>query len=160
MRYAFGVRALGIDYGTRRIGLALSDSTGVIARPWKAIPRHGNAIQVAAELVKEIDRLRQKADGLAAIVLGFPRRLSGEPGEHTTTVKAIAAQLRRTVEIPVVLQDERLSSREAESRLSLTHKDWRKRKPMLDAAAAAVILQDYLDSLERVANGAPVRADE
>ena len=64
-------------------------------------------------------------------------------------VDAIAAALRRSLDIPIVLQDERLSSREAETALARREKDWRKRKPLLDAASAAVILQDYLDARAR-----------
>jgi putative Holliday junction resolvase len=80
------------------------------------------------------------------IVVGFPRRLNGEWTEQTANVQAVADRLRTIVPVPVVLQDERLSSHEADARLALREKDWRKRKALLDAASAAVILQDYLDS--------------
>ena len=63
----------------------------------------------------------------------------------TPRVAAFADALGRATSLPIVLQDERLTSREAESRLATTDKDWRSRKTRLDAAAAAVILQDYLD---------------
>jgi putative holliday junction resolvase len=143
------MRALGVDYGRRRIGLALSDATGLLARPWKTIERVGDARQVAATLAAEVTRLRGEEDGLAAIVLGYPRRLSGEPNDQTPVVEALLEQLRMLVDLPLVLQDERLSSREAESVLARREKDWRKRKVLLDAAAAAVILQDYLDAAPR-----------
>jgi len=143
------MRALAVDYGRKRIGLAISDATGLLARPWKAIPSRGGATLVAADLVREIDMLREEADGLAAVVLGFPRRLSGEANELTAVVQALAVELRGRLDVPVVLQDERLSSREAEALLSRRIKDWRARKPMLDAASAAVILQDYLDGCPR-----------
>ncbi|CAN5408218.1 MAG: Holliday junction resolvase RuvX [Acidobacteria bacterium] len=143
------MRALGVDYGRRRIGLALSDATGLLARPWKTLARVGDARQVAATLAGEVTRLRSEDDGLAAIVLGYPRRLSGEPNDQTAVVEALLEQLRTLVDVPLVLQDERLSSREAESLLARREKDWRKRKVMLDAAAAAVILQDYLDAVPR-----------
>jgi putative holliday junction resolvase len=143
------VRALGVDYGRKRIGLALSDATGMLARPWKTIARAGNARQVAAALARETATLAAEPDGLAAIVIGWPRRLSGEPTELTAAVEALAAQLRQLTDISVVLQDERLTSREAESILAATEKDWRKRKPLVDAAAAAIILQDYLDAHPR-----------
>ena len=139
------MRVLGIDYGRRRIGLALSDATGMLARPWKTIPRVGNTVQVAAALAGEALALGREDDGLAAVVLGYPRRLSGEASEQTPAVEMLAAQLRRVLEVPLVLQDERLSSHEAEQLLARREKDWRKRKPLLDATAAAVILQDYLD---------------
>lgn len=139
------MRALGIDYGRRRIGLALSDATGMLARPWKAIARTGNPAQVAAVLAREVSALKDESDGLAAVVIGLPRRLNGEPNEQTPAVEALASELRRVLDVPLVLQDERLSSHEAESLLARSEKDWRKRKPLLDATAAAVILQDYLD---------------
>jgi putative Holliday junction resolvase len=141
------MRVLGIDYGRRRIGLALSDASGLLARPWKAIAGHTKLGRVADALAAEIQRLRAEDDGLEAVVLGWPRRLSGENTTDTATVEALAEALRARIAIPVVLQDERLSSHEAEEALARKIKDWRKRKPLLDAASAAVILQDYLDSV-------------
>jgi putative Holliday junction resolvase len=140
------MRVLGIDYGQRRIGLALSDPTGMLARPWKTIARTGNPSQVAVTLAGEIAALQGDPDGLAAAVLGFPRRLNGEEHEQSRMVRLLATHLQRAIDVPIHLQDERLSSREAEARLARTEKDWRKRKAALDAASAAVILQDYLDS--------------
>jgi len=139
------VRALGIDYGNRRIGLALSDATGLLARPWKTIRREGNPGQVAAALGAEIAALSAEHDGLGAIVLGLPRRLNGEEHEQTRAVRVVAAEIRKVTSVPLHLQDERLSSHEADQQLARREKDWRKRKAALDAAAAAVILQDYLD---------------
>lgn len=140
------MRVLGIDYGQRRIGLALSDATGLLARPWKTITRQSSPARVADVLAGEVLRLQAEDDGLDAVVLGLPRRLNGSPSDQTEDVEKLAASLRTRIPLPVVLQDERLSSREAESLLARRIKDWRKRKPLLDAAAAAVILQDYLDS--------------
>lgn len=147
--YSLAVRALGIDYGTRRIGLALSDATGLLARPWKTIAVSGGPARVAAVLAAEVRALSEEQDGLAAIALGYPRKLNGSPTDQTAAVEAVAAALRSSIDIPVVLQDERLSSREAESDLARRHKDWRKRKQLLDSAAAAIILQDYLDERAR-----------
>lgn len=143
------MRVLGVDYGQKRIGLALSDATGLLARPWKTMTRIGNAEQVARALAGEVTALRAEPDGLGAVVLGWPKRLSGAAHEQTHAVEALAAILRRSCDLPVVLQDERLSTREAESVLAAREPDWRKRKPLLDAMAAAVILQNYLDSLPR-----------
>jgi putative holliday junction resolvase len=140
------MRLLGIDYGRKRVGLALSDATGMLARPWKTIVVRGGPTQLASDIAQEIARLRGESDGLDAVVMGLPRRLSGEATEQTAAVEGLAAQLRTLVDLPLVLQDERLSSREAESLLSVREKDWRKRKRLLDEMAAAVILQDYLDS--------------
>jgi putative Holliday junction resolvase len=143
------VRALGIDYGRRRIGLALSDATGMLARPWKTIEGGGGPARVTALLAAEIAALSSESDGLSAIAFGYPRRLNGEPTEQTAAVEQIVARLRTVVGLPIVLQDERLSSREAESLLARREKDWRKRKVLLDAASAAIILQDYLDGQAR-----------
>jgi putative Holliday junction resolvase len=139
-------RALGIDYGQRRIGLALSDATGMLARAWKTVERTGNPTQVAAALAREVQSLAREDDGLAVVVVGLPRRLNGEPTDQTAAVLAVVDRLRTEVDVPVVLQDERLTSHEAERLLAEREKDWRKRKAKLDAAAAAIILQDYLDS--------------
>jgi putative pre-16S rRNA nuclease len=150
------MRSLGIDYGRRRIGLALSDATGLLARPWKAIARVGTPADVAGTLASEIAALAADDDGLGTVIVGLPRRLGGEDSEQTKHVEALVARLRPLVRVPIVTQDERLSSREAESLLARREKDWRKRKPLIDATAAAVILQDYLDGQAR---SAPVDAE-
>ena len=144
------MRALGVDYGRKRIGLALSDPSGTLARPWKTIDGSGDPVQVARRLSEVVSSLEQQDDAVGAVVLGAPRRLSGEPNAQTATVATIGELLQRLVVIPVVLQDERLSSHEADSLLSRSEKDWRKRKVLLDAMAAAVILQDYLDAQGRL----------
>jgi putative Holliday junction resolvase len=97
-------------------------------------------------MVNEVTRLAREEDGLARIVIGLPLHLDGSPTETTAAVLALAGPLSARTGLPVCFQDERLSSREAESRLAVTQRDWRRRKANLDAAAAAVILQDYLDS--------------
>ncbi len=149
--YALDVRALGIDYGRRRTGLAVSDPTGMLARPWKTLEGGGGPRRTATQLATEITALRSESDGLAAVVVGYPRRLNGDRTEQTAAVEAMVAELRRVIALPIVLQDERLTSREAEALLARREKDWRKRKPLLDAASAAIILQDYLDGQARVA---------
>ena len=140
------MRIVGLDVGERRIGVAVSDVTRTLARPLGVLRPAGldvDAVQVAAD---EIARLAREEDGVASVVVGLPRRLDGTPTDMTRRVEQFARQLEARTALPVALQDERLSSREAESRLALREKDWRARKQRLDAAAAAVILQDYLDS--------------
>jgi putative Holliday junction resolvase len=137
------VRVLGIDFGERRIGLAISDASGTLARPLGSLQVRGNHAALVAEAV---ERIRREDAGLGAIVVGLPRRLDGTPNEQTPRVLAFAEQLRALVALPVALQDERLTSVEAESRLAVRDRDWRSRKRKLDAAAAAIILQEYLDS--------------
>jgi len=137
------VRVLGIDVGQRRIGLAISDPSGTLARPLGTLTvgDHDAVDRVAGEIA----RLAGEEDGLAVVVVGMPLRLDGSPDEHAPRVAAFVQALKRRTSIPVVGEDERLTSREAESRLAFRERDWRKRKARLDAAAAAIILQDYLD---------------
>lgn len=142
---------LGIDYGARRIGLALSDVTATLASPWRQLQRPPSEGDTLRLLIIEIMSLKNDDDGLAAVVVGWPRRLDGSPNDQTPVVQAFAQSLQAKIDLPVILQDERLSSREAEARLARREKDWRKRKPQLDATAAAIILQDYLDSRPRAA---------
>lgn len=137
------MRVLGVDVGGRRIGLAISDPSGTLARPLATLAV--GADTAVDRVMQEVVRLSQEDEGLSTIVVGLPAHLDGSPSEQTARVKAFIATLRARTPIPVVTEDERLSSREAESRLSLRERDWRKRKEKLDAAAAAVILQDYLD---------------
>ena len=140
---------LGIDYGLRRIGLALSDATGTLASPWRLVERQGSMSSTTNDLVREIQRLIAEDDGLSAVVVGWPRRLDGSPTELTSEVETLARTLETRVNLPVILQDERLSSHEADARLAHRERDWRRRKHKLDAAAAAVVLQDYLDHRTR-----------
>jgi putative Holliday junction resolvase len=143
------MRVLGIDYGARRIGLALSDATGTLASPWKLIERPASEAETLAILVREIQALGASEDGLEAVVVGWPRRLDGSATHQTPVVEAMTRALERHVPVPVMLQDERLSSHEAEQLLAERERDWRQRKQKLDAAAAAVVLQDYLDHRRR-----------
>ena len=145
------MRVLGVDVGTRRLGLALSDPSGSLARPWQTI-QAGATPRASAEAVAALVRPSSSNDldsgdteGIGVIVVGLPRRLNGDDTHQTALAREIAATLTELTGLTVHLQDERLSSLEAESRLALREKDWRKRKKKLDAAAAAVILQDYLD---------------
>jgi len=143
------VRALGIDYGERRIGLALSDATGLLASPWKKLPNDANVGSAARRLADEVRALQADETGLDAIVIGLPRRLSGEPNDQTARVQKLAQLLAAEVSVPIALQDERLTSHAAEELLAQRERDWRRRKDQLDAMAAALILQDYLDHRPR-----------
>jgi putative holliday junction resolvase len=149
------VRVLGIDYGARRIGLALSDASATLASPWRAVERPPSERATLDLLVSEIESLVAADEGLDAVVVGWPRRLDGSPTHQTSIVETLARALEARIHLPVVLQDERLSSHEAESRLARREPDWRKRRARLDTAAAAVILQDYLDSRMRPADESP-----
>ncbi|MGQ0736086.1 MAG: Holliday junction resolvase RuvX [Acidobacteriota bacterium] len=143
------MRVLGIDYGRRRIGLALSDATATLASPWQLIARPDSDSATLDLIVDQVHTLSRADEGLEAVVVGWPRRLDGSPTHDTVHVEAFARALEPRVAVPVILQDERLSSREADERLALRERNWRRRKAKLDAAAAAVILQDYLDGRTR-----------
>lgn len=139
------MRILGIDVGRRRIGVAISDATSTLARPLTTI-QAADTLERTVELVKElVHRLSLEDEGLAEIVVGLPKHLDGSPSAQTGLVTAFVAALGAVVVMPIRLQDERLTSREAESRLAETDRNWRTRKTRLDAAAAAVFLQDHLD---------------
>ena len=139
-------RIVGLDVGERRIGVAISDATGMLARPVTTLITtglDGNALDVA---LAEVGRFAAEEDGVAAIVVGLPRRLDGAANAMTKRIEIFADRLGARSARPVILQDERLTSVEAESRLATRSRDWRDRKERLDAAAAAIILQDYLDN--------------
>jgi len=145
------MRFLGVDLGLRRIGLAVSDGSAMLARPWRAVlagPTPDASADVilraASECLRELDE-----PSLEGIVVGLPRRLSGEETEQTRLARAVGAALMMKGAPPVHLQDERLSSREAERLLAEREPDWRARKKKLDAASAAIILQDFLDARPR-----------
>jgi putative Holliday junction resolvase len=126
--------------------VAVSDATGTLARPVGVVRTSGLDRDALDRAAAEIARLAGEDDGLVGLVIGLPRRLDGSANEMTSRVEAFAQTLGRRTSLSIVLQDERLTSLEAESRLAVREKDWRRRKQRLDAAAAAIILQDYLDS--------------
>jgi putative pre-16S rRNA nuclease len=137
-------RVLGIDVGERRVGLAISDPTQTLARPLTTLKVHG-ADAAVESVMREVERLGADDDPVAAIVVGLPKRLDGSASDQTARTIAFIEALAACTVLPIVRVDERLTSREAESRLALRERDWRRRKERLDAAAAAVILQEYLD---------------
>ena len=144
------MRFLGVDFGARRIGLAVSDPSATLARPWQTMAAGGDARASAADVAALLAASATDDDlgpgGFAGIVVGLPHRLNGEATHLTKPALDFAAALAELTGLVVRLQDERLTSREAESRLAVGERDWRRRKTKLDAAAAAVILQDFLDA--------------
>lgn len=144
------MRFLGVDYGSRRIGLALSDYTATLARPWQMIPAAGAPAQSATAVARVVAALRASDDSdLDGIVVGLPRRLNGEDTDQTPHVRVFVAALAELTGLPVSTQDERLTSVEAESRLAGREKDWKKRKALIDAESASILLQDFLDNRPR-----------
>jgi len=136
------VRFLGIDYGERRIGLALSDPTGMIARPHTTLKRRrGKRPPVAA--VETVIR----EHGVTGVVVGLPLDLDGEETAWTREVRAFGDALGERTGLPVHYIDERMTSVRAERAVRSIGlpKGERERKERVDAAAAALILQTYLD---------------
>jgi putative holliday junction resolvase len=137
-------RVLGIDVGTRRVGLAVSDASRTLARPLATL-RVSSVQDAVEQVMREVARLASEDEGVSQIVVGIPKRLDGTANEQTRQAEAFVAALGACTTLPIAREDERLTSREAESRLAERERDWRARKLKLDAAAAAIILQDYLD---------------
>lgn len=130
-------RLLGVDLGTRRIGLALSDPAGTTATPFRTVARSDDDLDAGA--LAEIAR----EEGAQEIVLGLPLRLDGTRGSAAEAAEVFAERLRATG-LGVHLWDERLTTAEAEKRLR--GMEGRRRRQVVDQVAAAVILQSYLDA--------------
>jgi putative Holliday junction resolvase len=129
-------RVLGVDYGTKRVGLALSDALRITASPHSTVVRVDVVAQVM-NLVKEMD--------VGTIVVGLPTGLSGDEGMSAVEARKLADELGSATGIEVVLLDERYTSRMAESSLLQSGMKRRERREKVDQVAAALILQDYLD---------------
>ena len=134
------MRALGIDFGLKRVGVAVSDPTGTLASPYKTIVRTTRD-KLFDELLDIIDR-----EAVETVVVGLPLALSGEETLTTRQARNFAESLARRIEQPVHLMDERLSSAEAEHELNDADLRGAKRKTALDSQAAVVILRSWLDS--------------
>ncbi|HDL85077.1 MAG TPA: Holliday junction resolvase RuvX [Candidatus Acetothermia bacterium] len=134
------MRILGIDYGSKRLGLAMSDEDEILASP---LPVH-----VRTSLEEDLSFLTRLArrNKVETIVLGLPLNMNGSQGEMARAVQEFATELRRTCRVPVVLFDERLTTSEAERVLIQADISRKKRKNLRDGLAAVLILQGYLDS--------------
>ena len=133
-------RVLGIDYGERRIGLALSDPMGIIAKPLKVIDR-----KITTDYISKILSI-SKDKNANIIVVGLPLTLRGEYSKQTEVVQRFIEELTQAGKIPVVSVDERLSSIAATKSLHEQGVKIRHEKGRVDETAAAIILQEYLDS--------------
>ena len=132
------MRVLGVDFGLRRIGLALSDEGGVLATPLRSF-----TIASVREAPAAVARAAREA-GVATVVVGAPLGLEGEEGRpEVRRVRRFATALRREAGLRVHVVDESLSTREAEEKMG--SRGWATRDEALHAAAAAVILQRWLD---------------
>jgi len=133
------MRILAIDYGSTRIGLALSDPTGTLARPLPFLPAKADV-----KLAREIATLVAK-EQVELILLGLPRHMNGSLGEAATLVQAFAATLGQATPVRIKLVDERLSTVQASRQLQEAGKNTRAQRGKIDSEAAAVLLQGYLD---------------
>jgi len=135
------MRILAIDYGSQRIGLALSDPTGTLARPLPFVPAKANA-----KLAREIADLAKKNE-VHLFLLGQPRNMDGSMGEAAELVKAFAQELQKAIApLPLKLIDERLSTVQASRQLQEAGKNTRQQRGRIDSEAACVLLQGFLDS--------------
>jgi putative Holliday junction resolvase len=133
-------RLLGIDYGTKRIGLAVSDADRKIASPLATYERAGR--EVDASFFRRVIETEE----IGQLVVGLPIHLSGDESAKSTEARAFGKWLHETTALPVAFADERFSTVEAESALwdaGLTHK---KRKARRDRLAAQILLQGYIES--------------
>lgn len=132
-------RALGLDHGDARIGIAISDDLGMLAHPHSTIKvAEGDPIPKIAELVAK--------ERIGMIVLGLPRNMDGTYGPAAEKVRAFADQLRAAVECPVKMWDERLTTKAAQRGLHAAGKNTKQSREVIDKAAAQLILQGWLDS--------------
>ena len=134
------MRVLAIDHGTKRMGIALSDPSGMIALPLEFIP--------AEPFNAFLDRLKSliREKEVEMILIGMPRNMDGSYGPAAAKVREFVAVLKETIAIPVQTWDERLTSAQANRFLIQADVSRKNRKDKVDQAAAAILLQSFLDS--------------
>lgn len=133
-----GGRLLGLDVGDKRIGVAVSDETALIATPLQVVKRGSGDRAEIARLTREWNTER--------LVVGLPTGLSGREGPQAASVRVYAEALAAALDLPLVYWDERLTTAIAERALIEAGHRRARRKERIDAVAAAVILQSYLDA--------------
>jgi len=133
-----GMRILAVDYGLARIGLAVSDPTGLLAQGLSVLKREsdGLAVRAIAEVVREY--------GVDEAVVGLPRNMDGSVGPRAKACQRFAELLHEAAEIPVATFDERLTTVAAERILIAANMSRKRRKQVVDSVAATLLLQDYL----------------
>jgi putative Holliday junction resolvase len=145
------VRAAAIDLGAGRVGLAVADDLGLLAHPRPFLD--GRNQRALLQRLKEL----QQAEAIELFVVGLPRELSGREGPAAKRVRSFAEQLSRATPARVELYDEWLSTREAAGRLRAQGLNSRQQRGRVDSAAAAILLQSYLDGRQ---SGGPGVRDE
>lgn len=134
---------LGIDHGSKRIGLAISDAGGKVALPAGTLESKGLKRDLAA--IREIVEARQ----VERIVVGLPIHMDGRRGPQAQAAQAFADRLARELGLPVDTLDERWTTREAERALRATGRKGKKQRAVVDSVAAALLLRTYLEREER-----------
>lgn len=134
-------RTLGIDLGSKRIGIAVSDSSGTIATPLTVVRRTGRESEDHGEIVRIV-----AAEECDAVVVGLPLALSGETGLAARAATSEARRLATVCRVPVYLHDERLTTVSAERPMREMRMNAQARRRIVDKVAAAVMLQSWLDS--------------
>ncbi len=137
------MRVLGLDYGSRRIGVAVCDELGMTAQGVGTVVRKNRDADLAA-IAAFIERF-----GVERIVVGYPLRLDGSEGIQCEKVNRFIRRLEARFAIPIIRRDETLSTKEAEELLRETGVRREKRRGIVDRLAASIILQGYLDALAR-----------
>lgn len=140
-----GAALMGLDLGTKTIGVAVSDATRRIASPLRVIRRTKFTADAATLAALATER------GIGGIVLGLPRNMDGSEGPRAQSARAFARNLTGVLPLPVALWDERLSTVEAERALLVADASRRKRAEVIDQVAAGIILQGFLDRLAYLA---------
>jgi putative holliday junction resolvase len=136
-------RYLGLDIGSRRIGVAVSDELGLTAQPVLTLERRGGCQDSRSDL-RSLARLCRRF-GVAGIVVGNPLRLSGEHSPQTVRTQAVAAELGKLTGLPIHLWDERLTTSEAHQILYQAGRTRQEHRRVVDQVAATLILQSFLD---------------
>ncbi len=138
------MRIMGLDYGSKTVGVAVSDPLGITAQTVETIWRdRENKLRRTCARIEELAR----EYGVGQIVLGYPRHMDGGAGERARAAEQFGAVLGKRTGLPVMLWDERLTSVSAERVLIENKVRREERKKYMDKIAAALILQSYLDSL-------------
>ncbi len=138
------MRYLGLDLGTKTLGLAISDSLGTIATGYKILHHQEDYDSLISQLVEVVNEKNIKA-----FVLGFPKNMNNSVGERGEIALKFKEKLERKFQLPVYMEDERLTTRQAESLLISNNTSRKKRKKVIDCVAATIILQSFLDRRER-----------
>ncbi len=139
-------RYLGVDPGSVRVGLALSDDDARVALPFATVRRAKQDIEAARQIKAELEREGVAPHDLEALVVGLPLRLDGSEGEAARRVRLFAVQLERVFDRPLHFTDERLSTVVAEQSLRTMQVSAAAKKQLVDQAAAALLLQAFLDA--------------